>query len=130
MAAEDRTPQQVRDATAETERTMAPQQVPVNMYETSGALVVLAPLPAVTPEDVNVELRDGSLRFWASLRSAGTREYLVQEWDYGGYERELELPPGYGSGLEATLANGQLAVRVLRGDFTGDVTVKPQLHPR
>ena len=41
-----------------------------------------------------------------------------------GYERQLDLPAGYGGGIEATLHNGQLAIRVLRGapneriDFT------------
>ena len=40
---------------------------------------------------------------------------LVQEWDYGGYERDVDLPDGYGAGVEATLTNGQLAIRVLRG---------------
>lgn len=105
---------------------MRAQSVPVNVYEASGALVVLAPLPAVTADDVTVELReDRTLRFWAHLRSEGTREYLVHEWSYGGYEREIELPDGYGAGLEASIANGQLAVRVLRGEPSGAVTVKP-----
>ena len=106
---------------------MRAQSVPVNVYETSGALVVLAPLPAVTADDVTVELRDDrTLRFWAHLRSEGPREYLMREWSYGGYEREIPLPEGYGAGVEASLANGQLAVRVLRGEPAGAVTVKPQ----
>lgn len=105
---------------------MRAQSVPVNVYETSAALVVVAPLPAVTAEDVTIELRDDhTLRFWAHLRSEGPREYLVREWSYGGYEREVPLPEGYGAGVEASLANGQLAVRVLRGDFAGAATVKP-----
>ena len=112
-------------ATAEAERNMAPQPVPVNMYETTGALVVVAPLPAVTAEDVAVELRPGHLRFWAHLRSAAPRDYLLNEWDYGGYERELDLPTGFGGGLEASLANGQLVVRVLRGDDDRAVTIHP-----
>jgi HSP20 family protein len=112
---------EVRESTAETEATMRPQQVPVNLYETSEALVLIAPLPAVQPSDVCVEVRDGTLRFWAHVRSSGNREYLVHEWEYGGYERELDLPAGYGAGLDATLANGQLAVRVLKGDPTGEV---------
>ena len=127
--AEERTQQQVKDATEATEATMPPQKVPVNVYETSGAVVIVAPLPAVTADDVNVELRQGCVRFWASLRSAGVREYLVKEWEYGGFEREIDLPDGYGSGVEASLANGQLAIRVLKGDFGGDKTVKPQVHP-
>lgn len=105
---------------------MRPQRVPVNVYETSGALVLLAPLPAVAPDDVTVELRGATLRFWAPVRSAGPRHFLINEWQYGGYEREIDLPPGYGSAIEASLANGQLAVRVLRGEPAGELTVQAQ----
>jgi len=122
---EQPTSQEVRDATIETEAIMRPQMIPVNAFETTGAMVIVAPLPAVTAGDVTIELRPPSLRFWAHLRSAAPREYLVHEWDYGGYERELTLPPGYGSAIEASLGNGQLAIRVLRGDPTGPQTVKP-----
>ncbi len=106
-------------STEATEASMYPQPVPVNMYEATGALVVVAPLPAVTVDDVKVELRPGdptTLRFWAHVRSAGPREFLLHEWEYGGYERQLDLPGGFGSGIEATLNNGQLAIRVLRGE--------------
>ena len=123
---EERTQQQVKDATAATEASMPAQKVPVNVYETPGAVVIVAPLPAVQPGDVQVELREGTVRFFAGLRSAGVREYLVKEWEYGGFEREVDVPAGYGSGVEASLANGQLAIRVLKGDFTGEVKVQPQ----
>jgi HSP20 family molecular chaperone IbpA len=122
---EQRTQQEVAEATAATEATMRPQKVPVNVYETSGALVVIAPLPAVTPNDVTIELKRQTLRFYAHLRSSPPRPHLIHEWEYGGYEREIELPDGYGAGLEATLTNGQLAVRVLRGDPVESLTVKP-----
>jgi HSP20 family molecular chaperone IbpA len=125
MATEQPSHREVVEATAAAEAEMRLQSVPVNVYETTGALVIVAPLPAVTPEDVTVELRPGAVRFWASLRSAGPREYLIHEWDYGGYEREIEVPEAYGSGLESTLANGQLVVRVLRGAATGKLTAKP-----
>ena len=117
--------QEVLDATAAAAATLPPQRVPINMYETSNALVVIAPLPAVTPGDVNIEVAGGRLRFWASLRSSGPRDYLINEWDYGNYEREIDLPAGYGSGAEATLANGQLAIRVMRGEATGPLSVRP-----
>ena len=119
------THQQVKESTAATEATMRTQQVPVNMYEASGALVVVAPLPAVTSDDVTIELRDNCLRFWAHLRSSGPREYLVNEWEYGGYEREVELPEGYGREIEASLRNGQLAIRVLKGESEQVLSVKP-----
>lgn len=107
---------------------MPVQTVAVNVHEAPEALVVVAPLPAVQPDDVTIELVPGAptrLRLWAHLRSAGPREYLVKEWDYGGYERELDLPDGYAGGLEASLANGQLAVRVLRGDGDGPRSIHP-----
>lgn len=129
MTTEQASHQQVVDTTAATEASMRPQRVPVNVYETSEALVVVAPLPAVRANDVSIELRPGSLRFWAHLRSAGPREHLVHEWNYGGYEREIDLPDGYGAGVEASLMNGQLAIRVLRGALDGPspVTISPKV---
>ena len=123
------TQREVAEATTAAEAVMRPQRVPVNVYETPGALVILAPLPAVTPADVTIELEAGHLRFWAHLRSAGPRPMLVQEWDYGGYEREVDVPAGFGSSVEATLANGQLAIRVLRGEVAGPLRVQPTALP-
>ena len=104
---------------------MTPQNVPVNAYETPGAFVIVALFPAVTHDDVSIELTAEGVRFWAELRSAGPREYAIHEWEYGGYERSVETPAGFGSGLEASLANGQLVVRVLSGDFID----KQRIHP-
>jgi HSP20 family molecular chaperone IbpA len=128
MNVDQATHQEVKDATAETERTMTPQTVSVNVYTTSNALVVLAPMPAVMPEDVTIELRPGSLRFWAHVRSAGPRDYLVHEWEYGGFEREIEIPSRFGGGLDATLANGQLAIRVHEGT-TDDLIIGQPVVP-
>ena len=124
MSTDRPTQQQVKDATAEAADSRPPQNVPVNVYETTNALVVLAPMPAVQAEDVTIELTPGKVRLCAELRSAGPRDYLINEWDYGNYEREVDLPSGYGGGVEASLMNGQLAVRVLKGEGT-TLTVKP-----
>ena len=126
MATEQQTKhQRVTEATAATERLMRPQQVPVNVFITGDALVVVAPLPAVQPSDVTIDLMPGCLRITAHLRTAAPKDYLLHEWDYGGYERELSIPEGFGAGMEATLANGQLAVRVLRGDPLNSQTIQP-----
>jgi HSP20 family molecular chaperone IbpA len=117
---------EVVDATVTTEDTMRPQRVPVRMYEAPEALVIIAPMPAVQPSDVHIEKRGTELRLWAHLRSAAPREYLLDEWDFGGYERALEVPPGYGAGIEATLTNGQLVIRLLRGADVGDIQAQPQ----
>ena len=104
---------------------MTPQSVPVNAYENPGAFVIVAPFPAVTEQDLTVELTAGEVRFCAELRSAGPREYVIHEWEYGGYERTVAVPDGYGAGVEATLSNGQLVVRVLSGEFAGNATIHP-----
>lgn len=112
-------------ATATTAQNMPPQRVPVNAYETPAAFVVVAPLPAVQSDDVTIELREGSLRFYAELRSSGPRDFTIHEWEYGGFERELDVPADFGSGVEATLNNGQLAIRVLRGKAGEPLTIHP-----
>lgn len=119
------TDREVVEATVATEATMRPQSVPVNMYETSAAIVIVAPMVAVTGSDVCVEFAPGTLRFWAHLRSAAPREYLLHEWEYGGYERQLAIPDGFGRAIEASLVRGQLVIRVLRGEPSESVTIQP-----
>lgn len=118
--------QQILEATRETSKTMERQKVPINVYETPSSLVVVAPFPTVQPEDVTVELSGSKLRLSGDLRSAAPREYLVREWRYGGYEREVDLPAGFGGEVEASLSQGQLAVRVRRGEPTDrTVSIRP-----
>ena len=104
---------------------MSPQSVPVNAYEAAGAFVVVAPFPAVTARDVTVTLSVEGIRICAELRSAGPREYAIHEWEYGGYDRFVETPAGFGSAIEASLNNGQLVVRVLGGDFSAEQRIHP-----
>lgn len=116
---------EVVEATLDLEAEMHPQSVPVNMYEATGALVIVSPMPAVTADDVTVSLRAGSLRFWSHLRSAAPRNYLLHEWEYGGYDRTIDLPDGYGSGVDASLTNGQLVIRVFPGEHLDDIDTTP-----
>jgi HSP20 family molecular chaperone IbpA len=116
----------VVEATETAEATITPQEVPINMYETTAALVIVAPLPAVMADDVTISLHGNLLHIHSQVRSAGVRDYLVHEWDYGGYDREVSIPEGFGAGMEASLANGQLAVRVLRGNPLNSLTIQPE----
>lgn len=100
-------------------------RVPVNVYEAEEALVVVTPLPGVRPTDIDVALAGGELRIAASMRSPAAKEYLVHEWHYGPFERTVRLPDGYGGGGTATFGNGQLAIRIPRGEGDGPVPVRP-----
>ena len=97
------------------------QHLPVNMYEATDAVVVVAPMPAVMADDVRVRVEGHDLHIEAGQRTDAEKDYLLHEWTYGPYERTVELPDGFGGAGEATLGNGQLAVRVTKGD--GDATI-------
>jgi HSP20 family molecular chaperone IbpA len=118
----------VQNATSAAEAVLEPQRVPLNMYEAGDAVVVVAPLPAVMPEDVTITRTGRRLSISARLRTAAPKDYLLHEWSYGAYEREVELPEDCAGAVEASLANGQLAVRVLRGEDAGEQTIHP-VHP-
>lgn len=97
------------------------QQLPVNMYEATDAVVVVAPMPAVMADDIHISLEGRVLSISAECRTEAPKDYLLHEWHYGPYERTVELPEGYGGGGEGSFGNGQLAVRVLRGEGNGRI---------
>lgn len=103
-----------------------PQRVPVNMYETEGAVVMILPLPGVMAEDIQIDIEDVRVHVNAAQRSAAEKDYLAHEWHYGPYERMVIVPEGFGGPASATFGNGQLAIRVERGDGRdGKVVVHP-----
>ncbi|MDP9386408.1 MAG: Hsp20/alpha crystallin family protein [Actinomycetota bacterium] len=99
-------------------------RVPVNLYEAEEAVVVVAPLPGVMPDDIEVTVDGGELRIAASMRSPAPKDYILHEWHYGPFERTVELPEGFAGSGTATFGNGQLAIRIPRGSGGGDVPVR------
>jgi len=93
-----------------------PQRVPVNMYETEGAVVLILPMPGVMADNVSIDIEDERVHVTATERSAAEKDYLTHEWHYGPYERMVTVPPGFGGPASATFGNGQLAIRIERGD--------------
>jgi HSP20 family molecular chaperone IbpA len=117
---------QVATATEIVDATVERVAFPVNMYEAGDALVIVAPLPAVMPDDVEIDVAADAVTIRAHLRSAAPKDYLLHEWRYGGFERTVPIPDGFGRDAEASLANGQLAVRILRGEADGaGFTISP-----
>src|SRR5207253_8868594 len=117
-----------RDTTDAVEAATHPQPVPVNVYGTDEALVVVAPLPGVMGSDVEVTIEPGPpprLTISAVMRTAAPKNYLVHEWHYGPYRRELDLPDGFGAAATAAFGNGQLALQLSRGEPTDRYVVHP-----
>ena len=86
----------------EQQADLPPQSVPVNMYEAGDAIVLVAPLPAVTPDDVTITVDGTQVVIDAALRTAAPKDYLLHEWRYGSYRREVTVPEGYGAEMSLT----------------------------
>jgi HSP20 family molecular chaperone IbpA len=91
------------------------QRIPVNVFETHDALVIVAPMPGVTADDVDIVVEADQLTMRAQLRApASTRHYVMHEWEYGDYERTIPLPRIFHGDITASLGNGQLAISIAR----------------
>jgi HSP20 family protein len=118
--------EQVRQGPAE---AMTP---PVNMYETDADLVVVIPMPGVSPHDVEVDLLGRQLTVRADVRrdephpSAGPQggaagpgetpfrhRWHLHEFQIGPYHRVVELPYNVDAdGIQATYEHGLLTLRI------------------
>jgi HSP20 family protein len=91
------------------------QTIPLNAYETTQALVVVAPMPGVQPDDVDVVIDGDCLVLESRLRTDAPKDYVIHEWDYGNYRRSEPIAEGYGAPVTARMGNGQLVVTLTRG---------------
>jgi HSP20 family protein len=85
----------------------------VNIYDTGNDIVMVAPMPGVEAEDIDIEVVGTTIALRASLRGPGQqrRQYLLHEWTYGPYERTVQLPVEVdGQHANATHDNGVLVV--------------------
>lgn len=89
------------------------QHIPVNVYETEEDVLIIAPMPGVEAENIDIEVLGKRVTLRASLRGPGQddRRYLIREWSYGPYERVVELPVQVdGEHANASHSNGVLAL--------------------
>ena len=90
------------------------QFLPVKVYRMHDHLTVAAPMPGLEPEDILVEVTEsGQLILHADRRATlkGVKEVLLNEWEAGGYHRELNLPEKVdGEHANVTYGNGVLVV--------------------
>ena len=95
------------------------QSVPVNIFESNESLMVIAPMPGLQQEDIEITARGNSLtiegRERADLKPDTEKRYLRHEWRYGPYHRTVELPYAVdAASAEATLGNGVLTIRLTK----------------
>jgi HSP20 family protein len=103
-----------------------PQRIPVNVYETDEDVVIVAPMPGVEAENVDIEVVGSTVTLSASLRGPGQddRRYLLHEWTYGSYERTITLPVEVDAQhANASHGNGILVLSLPKASRTKSVHV-------
>ena len=104
----------------------------VDVEETPQGYVLTADVPGVRLEDLDITVENGVLTL-KGTRQAETREqkdgYRRVERSFGSFQRSFVLPKGVNAeGVEATVDNGQLQVRVPKpvAALPKKVTVQPR----
>ncbi|HLJ67553.1 MAG TPA: Hsp20/alpha crystallin family protein [Chloroflexota bacterium] len=79
------------------------QLVPVNVYETEHDIAIVAPMPGVEADDIDIEVVARTVTLRAGMRGPHQqdRRYLVHQWSYGPYYCSVQL----GVDIDARQAN-------------------------
>ncbi|ROQ89567.1 Hsp20/alpha crystallin family protein [Desulfosoma caldarium] len=103
---------------AETTRNI-PVYIPaVDIYETQDALKLVADMPGVSPENVDIDLRDDQLTIRGTVTLEGEGEtMLLREYGVGDYFRQFTLGRVIDqSKIEAAMKNGVLTLTLPKVD--------------
>lgn len=105
------------------------QVVPLNVYETDLDLIVVAAMPGLQPEDIEVDVTEDKLSIHSKMRGSleETKNYLRHEWHYGPYSRTIDLPFAVdASKANAAYGGGVLTVTLPKTEATRSHKIKLQ----
>ncbi len=108
----------VRPGQRQTERPERRWRLPLDVYTTPEEIVIVASLPGLTPEEVDVTIDGDRLTIRGELRPPLENvDYLFQERAYGPFSRTLTLNvPVDTDQAEATFENGVLTLTVPKAE--------------
>ena len=90
--------------------------VPIDMTRTDEAITVVASVPGIDPDQIEVTLDRGVLTIAGKASGAAVEEddsFIVRERRIGSFERSVRLPRGVDAGAaSSSYANGELTVQV------------------
>ena len=90
------------------------QHIPIKVYRSADRLTIAAPMPGIQPEDLLIKVTENnSIILEGEIRGAfkDINETLIDEWNAGGYYREIPLPnPVDGPQANITYGNGVVVV--------------------
>jgi HSP20 family protein len=89
--------------------------LPIDMFENNGALVIVAPLAGVTLSEIQLSVEDDILNISGARKkpyeSVSDENSMIDECFWGDFSRSIVLPePVKTTDISATLKNGILTV--------------------
>jgi HSP20 family protein len=108
----------VRPSQRRAERPERRWRLPLDVYTTPEEIVIVASLPGLTPEEVDVTIDGDRLTIRGELRPPLENvDYLFQERAYGPFSRTLTLNvPVDTDQAEATFENGVLTLTIPKAE--------------
>lgn len=89
--------------------------LPLDVYSNENEVVILAAVPGIQPDDLNISIDKSTVTLSGTIRSAAESEegknasWHLSELSYGSFERSLTLPFEFDANrAEATFDNGML----------------------
>lgn len=101
--------------TNERERTT---RLPLDVYSTPEELVIVASVPGVDPEDVDISIEGDNLHIKVEYKAPLENvDYIFQERSYGAFERTLTLNvPVQADKAEAVFEKGALTLTIPKAE--------------
>ncbi|MBC7237269.1 MAG: Hsp20/alpha crystallin family protein [Chloroflexi bacterium] len=100
--------------------------LPIDAYVTDEELVITAPVPGMSPEDVEITIEGDTLTIRGEIKGPlDNVNYLIQERQCGRFQRTLRLNiPVQADKAEATFENGVLTLVIPKQEEVKPKTVK------
>lgn len=122
MADKDLQAREKVEVATEAESTRnVPVYVPaVDIYESQDALVVVADMPGVSPDNVTIDVHDNTLTIRGTVTVEDVKERVhIQEYGVGDYSRQFTLGRVIDqSKIEAAMKNGVLTLTLPKSDIS------------
>lgn len=97
--------------------------LPVDVYATADEVVVIASVPGMGPDDIQLTVNQGTVTLSGQLPNVGTSEeakgatWYLHELPYGTFQRSLTLPIEVDAGrADATFEHGILRLRLPKAE--------------
>jgi HSP20 family protein len=100
----------------------------VDIIENSDKIVLVADMPGVSKDNVDIHLEEGILRLQGNVSGNAPGEYVLSEYSIGNYYRTFALSADIDqSGIKANMKNGVLRIVLPKSDKSKPrkITVKP-----